>query len=207
MTWKFDKTVASNFVSHARGHIPNYDLVIDKSIDVCNTKSKDSKIVDVGCASGETLQRLYANGFTNLHGIDSSQDMLAVCPPNIATYYYSDSLVAGPYDIIIMNWVLHFIKEKEPYLVNIYKNLNPGGIFILSDKVSTENFATKFYYDYKRSKGVSDSEILAKEKSLAGVMNINSLSWYLDKLKAIGFNSVYLMDASWCFASVVCLKE
>lgn len=207
MTWKFDKTVALDFVNHAKGHIPNYDLVIDKCIDICNTKSKHSKIVDVGCASGETLRRLYANGFTNLHGIDSSLDMLSVCPTDIATYYHSNNLVNGPYDIIIMNWVLHFIQDKDFYLESVYKNLNAGGIFVLSEKVSTESFPTQFYYDYKRSKGVSNEEIFAKEKSLKGVMNINSLSWYLDKLNSIGFNRIYLMDASWCFASIVCLKE
>jgi 2-polyprenyl-3-methyl-5-hydroxy-6-metoxy-1,4-benzoquinol methylase len=76
MSWKFDNTIAKIFTEHARQHIPNYDLVIDKSIDLCNWHlKKDDSIIDVGSATGETLQRLHRDGFTNLTGVDASQDM------------------------------------------------------------------------------------------------------------------------------------
>jgi hypothetical protein len=33
--WKFNKFVAETFVDHARKHIPNYDAIIDLSVDIC----------------------------------------------------------------------------------------------------------------------------------------------------------------------------
>ena len=66
MTWQFDDDVAEIFPQHARQHIPNYDQVLNLSLDVCNDYSKTSKILDVGCATGETLKLLEQNNFTNI---------------------------------------------------------------------------------------------------------------------------------------------
>ena len=75
--WVFDNAVASTFVDHARQHIPNYDQVIDKSVDLClRYLPSQANIIDVGCATGETLRRLHAAGFTNLSGVEASYAML-----------------------------------------------------------------------------------------------------------------------------------
>lgn len=204
--WKFDKSVAGIFLEHARKHIPNYELVISKTVDVCNLKNKSSKIIDVGCATGHTLERLHQAGFNNLFGVDSSEDMLYFAPKGIATYYHSSSFPEEVFDIVIMNWTLHFIKDKAEYIKTVYKNLDQNGIFILSDKTNQDDIPKKFYYNYKKLAGVTEQEIVEKEKSLVGVMHINDVDWYLQTLKDVGFNKVYVMDANWCFTSFVCLK-
>ena len=45
--WTFDNKVAEIFPAHARQHIPNYDKVIQKTLDICADYSADSAIVDV----------------------------------------------------------------------------------------------------------------------------------------------------------------
>lgn len=207
MSWQFNHKIADIFPVHARQHIPNYNLVIDKSIEICKTKPIDSSIIDVGCATGETLIRLHQSGFTNLHGVDSSPDMLVKCPQDIATYYQSDQLPNRKFDIIIMNWTLHFIKDKINYLQSIYDHLSTNGILILTDKTSTDDFPKKFYYDYKKDHGVSEQEILQKEISLEGVMHVNDIGWYMDLFEKVGFKKSYIFDAHWCFTSWVCLKK
>ena len=205
--WEFNQSVASNFVDYAKKHIPNYDQVIDLSIDVCKKTNQSAKIVDIGCATGETLRRLNAAGFKNLYGVDSSQAMLDMCPA-IATYIQSEAYPKSltHIDIAIMNWTLHFIKDKDSYLLNIFKNLNPKGILILSDKVSLDPYAIECYHKFKASHGVSKKEIIEKEQQIKDVMFINDTEWYLTKLKNLGFEKVFLVNAHWCFNTFVCIK-
>ena len=106
-TWKFDKSVAQTFVSHAEQHIPHYRLVLEKSLMVCQKFANlDDAIIDIGCATGETLKLLHHAGFCNLFGIDSSQSMLDQCPTDIATVCCSDHLAWPPnfFQVILCNW-------------------------------------------------------------------------------------------------------
>ena len=205
--WKFDSKLAPNFVDHARKHIPDYDKVIDLSINLCNDYyDKDSAIIDIGCASGETLIRLNNNQFANLYGVDNSKDMLDVCPKNIATYTISDDYPTSfpKMDVIICNWTLHFIKDKISYLQSIKDNLNEGGTFILSEKTTLDPLMIEEYHKFKIEKGVTKEEIKVKEKQLLDVMFINDTEWYLNNLKDVGFKKVNVVNAHYCFNTFIC---
>lgn len=205
--WQFNSDIAKIFVAHARQHIPNYDIVIDKCVSMAqDLLNKDSAIVDVGCATGETLRRLHKAGFTNLHGVESSQAMLNHCDPDIAQYYLDDKFPQGNFDAVFCNWTLHFIKDKVGYLLDIHKQLNPGGFLILSDKTSLDPISIKKYHAWKSAQGVSNDEITAKEKSVKDIMFINDPYWYLMSFEEIGFNTMQIIDADYCFTTFFCLK-
>lgn len=207
MTWEFNHQVAETFVSHARQHIPNYDQVIDKSIDVCrHLLNADSRIVDIGCATGETIRRLHHAGFRNLAGVDASLAMLDYCDPNLAQYHHSSKLPNEQYDAVICNWTLHFVQNKLGYLQDILQALNPNGFLILSEKTSKDLLPIHFYHNIKSKNGVSQEEIDAKAHSLESVMYINDVSWYLDNLTESGFSKIYVIDANWCFTTFLCIK-
>ena len=156
--WKFDETIAPVFVEHARKHIPNYESVTDKCARYCELNlNKDSKIIDVGCATGHTIQKLYARGFTNLHGVDNSKKMIDLAPSDIATYTVSDRFPKGQYDMILCNWTLHFIEDKMSYLQDIYDSLSDNGT------------------------------IKEKQKRIENVMFIKSVEWYQQTLRTMGF--------------------
>ena len=206
-TWTFDQTVADHFVDHARQHIPNYDLVIKKSVDLCDHfLTPDSAIIDVGCATGHTVEILHQAGYRNLHGVDASESMLAKCNHNIATYHHSDVLPAGRYDAVLCNWTLHFIDNKIQYLRDIYHSVNDSGFAVISDKVSENPTQIKFYHAWKKAQGCSDEEIAAKAQSLQGVMKVKPVSWWLQTLHDIGFSQVTVIDAHWCFATFLAQK-
>ena len=203
--WTFDNKVAEIFPAHARQHIPNYDKVIQKTLDICADYSADSAIVDVGCAVGETLVKLHHSGFTNLYGVDNSQSMLDRCPKNIgAEYILSDNFnIDLKFDVIIINWTLHFIKDKRNYLEQVREQLTPGGTLILSDKTAQDPYALKHYHNIKRHNGVSEAEIVAKHQSLENVMHIENVQWYLTAFEMLGLTT-HIFDADWCFTSFVC---
>lgn len=206
-SWQFDSKVAEVFPTHARQHIPNYDQVIKNCIDIANLYDKNSKIVDVGCAVGETLIKLHQHGFTNLYGVDYSQSMLDRCP-NVAELICSDRFPVNhaPFDLVIMNWTLHFIKNKIDYLVDIYNSLLPNGVLILTEKTSNDTLPLNFYHEFKRSNGVSDQEIEQKAQRLESVMYYNDIPWYFKNLSEIGFKQVYIFNAHWCFTSFLAIK-
>jgi tRNA (cmo5U34)-methyltransferase len=207
--WQFNREIAANFVNHAEQHIPNYHQVIDQCVDVCDSYKDDLiKIIDVGCATGETIRRLHHHGFKNLHGVDNSQDMLELCP-DIATYFCSDTFPDENFDVVLANWTLHFVKDKLSYLQSIYDHLNKNGTLILSDKVSKDPRAIKFYHDLKRKNGVTDQGIEKKAIQVKDVMFLESVEWYLDTLKSLGFsqNNIHITNAHWCFATIVAFKD
>jgi tRNA (cmo5U34)-methyltransferase len=210
MTWEFNQTVAKIFATHVRQHIPDYELVLDKTLNICNERlSKESAILEIGCAIGETVTRLHHNGFKNIHAVDASQAMLDRCPKELATYYCSSEFPSTniKYDAVICNWTLHFIKNKESYLKKIYDVLNPGGFLVLSEKTENEGLALERYHAWKQEQGVSEEEIVSKSRSLERVMHINSAEWYINQLRASGFHELDIFNiTSRCFISFVAVK-
>jgi tRNA (cmo5U34)-methyltransferase len=205
--WKFDHQVATTFVQHARQHIPNYDAVIDKSIELCEYfLPQHASIIDVGCATGETLKRLHALGFDNLTGVDSSDAMLSQCDPTIAQYYHSNQFPDNQYDAVLCNWTLHFVKDKTKYLSAMYQRLKSQGFLVLSEKTSTDDLPIHFYHKFKKRQGVSQGDIDAKARSVKNIMHINSVEWYIDNLKSTGFKQIHIIDADWCFTTFLGIK-
>jgi tRNA (cmo5U34)-methyltransferase len=209
MEWKFDQTIAQIFSEHARQHIPDYDRVIDLSVDLCTQKvSVDSPILEIGCAIGETIKKLHHVGFSNLHAVDNSQAMLDQCPATMAKYYCSDQFpkISTKFKAILCNWTLHFIRDKNSYLQSCFDHMEPGGFLVLTEKTENTGLALEQYHHLKALNGVSDEQIKAKAESLIGVMFVDSVSWYLDTLKNIGFQQVYIANANWCFTTFVVVK-
>lgn len=205
--WQFDDSVAEIFSKHARQHIPGYDRVLDKCTDICcNQLDKNAKIIDVGCAVGETLERLHQNGFQSLVGVDNSLSMLEKVRPGIAELHCSDSLPEKNYDAVLMNWTLHFIEDKRQYLDSIYANLKNGGFVIISDKTYNEAPYLPLYHEYKVRQGVTIEEINEKAASLVGKMFINDQQWYRSALMASGFSDITVIDADWCFTTFLAWK-
>ncbi len=201
--------IADNFDSHARQHIPDYNLVIQKTIDICDSNLiKQSSILDIGCATGAIVRGLSNLGFKNLYAVDSSQQMLDQCPKNIATYYLSNQfpIIDIKFDAIICNWTLHFIKNKISYMKKIYDALKTGGFLILTEKTENAGLALEKYHNFKRSQGVTEEEIINKANLLKNTMFINSVDWYLKKLHMLGFKKISIFHATWCFTSLIAIK-
>jgi len=205
--WKFDATIAEVYDDHVNAHIPNYHRVISKTLDICNELCEiDDSIIDVGCANGATLTKLYEAGFRNLHGVDSSAAMIDICDSNIASIIHSSTLPTNKYKAIILNWVLHFNSNKVEYLQDVYDNLIDGGFAIVTDKVSEDPLMIDFYHRDKLRQGLSKEQVEQKQKQLTNVMTIHSAEWYQHAFDTIGFSKVHLIDADWCFASYLIFK-
>lgn len=185
--WRFDKKIATIFDSHAPKHIPDYEYVINSIPKIIqNYVNHNDKILDIGCATGKTIKTLYYNGYTNLVGTDSSLDMLDACPKNLAQYFNVDTIPSDRYKCILANWVLHFNKNKTELLRQIHTHLDDDGICVLTEK--TLQTDRNLYHAWKQQQGVTKKEISDKENSLKGVMHCDSVDWYENTFKEIGFS-------------------
>lgn len=208
--WTFDAKVAANFDTIAQTQIPNYDTVIGRCIELARTlfpQNPAAKIIDVGSARGRTVTRLMDAGFTNVWGVESSPHMAAASAhPDRIIISETFPLDRAPFDMVIANWTLHFIPTRENYMRDIFKALQPGACFVFSDRMQGSQTSYLRYLDFKRSKGVSEADIKAKEASLVGVLEPRPLTWYQTTLDAIGFTDIEVIDAAWCFNTVLCRK-
>lgn len=203
MKFSFDQIV-TDYDTHVTQHIPNYKIVIDKTIAICTSYSKSSSILDFGSANGSTLLKLHNQGFFNLHGVEINEKMLSLCNKPFAKFYRE--LPQIEFDVIIANWVLHFNKDKESILDSFYKHLGRNSVLIISEKLKSNEFVKNQYYKFKTNQGVSQEEIISKEESLKDVMYLDSLDWYLTTLKKIGFRDINIIDGSWGFVTLMASK-
>ena len=204
-TWTFDDSVAVRFQHEAESHIPSYHTVIEKCINFAiKNLQKTDLIIDVGSALGFTIKKFKDAGFTNIVGVENSPAMIArsLFPDLVIE---SSSLPANRYKLILANWTLHFVNDKVAYLQNVYNCLD-NGYFILTDKTEQSDLVKNMYYDFKRSKGVSDQYIFEKEKQLQGIMVSKQISWYIKTLENIGFQ-FEIIHADLGFVTFLCSKS
>jgi SAM-dependent methyltransferase len=208
-TWQFDEAVAARFDTEARTHIPHYEHVIGMCVDIAthSLKKETAQIIDVGSATGYTLEQLHKAGFQHVLGVESSPAMIrhsrmrdrVVC---------SDTLPEAqtPYDLVLANWTLHFVGERASYIRDIHEYLSDGGILILTDKMTSSPHVYEQYHDFKRMQGISEETIARKDAALAGVLTTFPLEWYQGTLHKAGFRDVRVIDTAYCFKTLIAFK-
>lgn len=206
-SWEFDSAVARRFQSEALRHIPDYHRVIDLCRQCMEIvfDSKDIKIIDIGSATGYTVNYLRNHGYEYACGVEKSKSMIE------QSYYsdeiiHSDTMPPGPWDVALANWTLHFVDKREEYLKSIYDAMSYNGMLILSDKMSHTPEIQGLYYCFKRDQGVDNEEIEKKKNSLVGVLTNQSLEWYMTTLSKIGFKDIQVINSRYMFNTIYARK-
>jgi SAM-dependent methyltransferase len=205
-SWKFDAAVAERFQAEAQQHIPDYERVIELCVAVLDSfNNKHIKVIDVGSALGYTLDKLLANGFTNVFGVEASDAMIAKTLHQ-ERVFSSSSFVMQAWDAVLINWTLHFIDDRVEYLKTVFDSLTPGGVLILTDKMDMDPLVLSLYHDLKSKNGVSAEVIAQKAAAVKGVLNTKPVEWYLDTLTALGFSSVQIINSRLGFNTLFARK-
>jgi len=95
---------------------------------------KNERILDVGCGTGDLAHEIAASG-ANVHGIDASHDMIITAQqkyPDI-TFHTMDATalhMTNQFDAVFSNAALHWMKQPDAVINNIYSALKPGGRFV-----------------------------------------------------------------------------
>jgi len=100
-----------------------------------------SRVLDVGCGTGELLRRLrakYTDAF--LAGLDPVPEMLAVAANKLSgkedlRIGYADSLPwpSASFDVVVSCNMFHYISHPLDALHEMARVLRPGGVLVLTD--------------------------------------------------------------------------
>lgn len=103
------------------------------------------------------------------------------------------------------------IEHRQHILETVYDSLQPGGAFILVEKVlGDDNFLDRVlvdtYYGMKGGNGYSAESIAAKRKSLEGVLVPVKAAWNEELLRKTGFKRVECFYRDLNFAGWLAIK-
>ena len=229
--FEFNQTVADVFDDMVSRSVPFYNEIHRLITDYSNYfthHDKENLIWDLGCSTGTTIgildQHLQKNQkICRFVGVDNSAPMIEKATEKLNNLNVEKvRLLCGNIedveldkniDMVIMNYTLQFIREdlRPKILKNIFHSLRPGGVFILSEKINTNDstfhqLITDLYYDYKRRQGYSELEISQKREALENVLIPLTPNQQIDLLRQAGFNHVEQAFRWYNFTSYIALK-
>ncbi len=187
--------------------------VFDADYDNFLPRSRDAKILDIGCGAGHFLYYLKKKGYSHYLGIDSSQSQINFCKKNITSNVELADVfdflknIENEFDAISMNGVLeHILKEYVMKLLEmIYKSLKSKGILLCRVPNLSNPFAIDSRYrDFTHECGFTEKSIY-QVIYVAGFRGINirapqfhsrSLKSYLSKIMVRIFHA-FLRKLFW----------
>lgn len=224
--WTFGGEIPKFFESHVSKSVPQYAEGHDITLALSDYFVKeDSVCYELGSSTGALTRKLSQRHPASVKwiGIDVEKNMVEqaqnylVDLPTIKNIeYLVDDAVHFPYqksDLIVAYYTVQFIppRVRQELFNRIYQTLHWGGAFIMFEKVRApdarfQDICSSLYVDYKLSKGYAGGEIVAKAKSLKGVLEPFSTDGNIDALKRAGFTDLMSIFKYVCFEGFLCIK-
>ncbi|MFK3842852.1 methyltransferase domain-containing protein [Serratia sp. NPDC087055] len=224
--WSFGGNTPKNFDSHVSKSVPKYhdghDIILSLSDFFIN---KNSVVYELGSSTGALTRKMakrHSQG-AKFVGIDIEEAMtqqanilLAEQAANKNVTFLTDDILNFPYeksDFIVAYYTVQFIppRVRQQLFDRIYQSLNWGGAFVLFEKVRGpdarfQDIISSLYVDYKVEQGYAAHEILAKSRSLKGVLEPFSTLGNQEMLNRAGFVDVMTIFKHICFEGFFSIK-
>lgn len=225
--FQFSDDVAAVFDDMLNRSVPFYNEVQNAIVDlVAHHYQAGTRIYDLGCSTGLMIAKLL-DGISDLEeivGIDDSQAMIDKTAQRFENVPRGERVVLRCEDLrtadmgnasaVIMNYTLQFVRPlyREQVVRRIFEALQPGGVFVLSEKVleDSTNISRLFidmYYQFKRRQGYTSLEISQKREMLENVLIPYKVSEQRELLSKCGFAEVETFFKWHNFASFIAIKK
>ena len=225
--FEFDNKVVGVFNDMIRRSVPGYGQIINSIGDLANKfVTNNSHVYDLGCSLGAatlSIRRRIQDRDCRIIAVDNSQAMVERCQENLTSYVSNTpvDLICGDImdiqiqnaSLVVLNFTMQFLApdDRSQLIKKIYDGLNPGGLFILSEKLYFEHTEIQsaldeLHLDFKRANGYSELEISQKRSSLENVMKPDTLPQHEHRLKAQGFEHFNIWFQCFNFASMIAIK-
>ncbi|MEO6150821.1 MAG: methyltransferase domain-containing protein [Mucilaginibacter sp.] len=150
---------------------------------------KDEAILDLGCGTGYLTQQIHDQG-AKVKGTDSSPEMIRQAKENypgvdFAVEDATSFSTKEKYDAVFSNAVLHWIKNTDAMMQNVYNSLKPGGRFVaeMGGKGNVQHLLTA-------TRQVLQQHGYAKQAQTQ-IWYFPSLGEYTSRLESHGFRVTY----------------
>lgn len=225
-SWTFGGDIPKTFDCHVSKSVPKYqeghEIVLALSDFFVN---KESVVYELGSSTGALTLKLakrHRHG-ARFVGVDVEEAMTRQANATLANQqgvqnvaFVTDDVLQFEYeksDLMVAYYTVQFIppRVRQRLFDLIYERLNWGGAFVLFEKVRGpdarfQDIVSSLYSDYKIDQGYSPSEILAKSRSLKGVLEPFSTEGNLEMLKRAGFSDIMSVFKHICFEGFFCIK-
>ena len=225
--WKFNGEVVDLFDDHISRSVPLYKEGHDLICDMSDFFIKPGSLCyEVGCSTGTLTLKLAIHNQkkpeARFIGIDIEKDMIkkasgkATKIKGLNVSFIADDVIElemDNADLIVCYYTIQFINTsvRQKLIDKLYSKLNWGGALLLFEKVHGadarfQDILSALYSDYKIRQGYSADEIIAKSRSLKGVLEPFSTQGNLDMLKRAGFVDINTVQKYLCFEGFLAIK-
>ncbi len=223
--FKFNALVSQVFDNMLKRSVPFY-YNIQK--EICYFAKKfikpNTNVYDLGCSTGYTVRKIAKNfkkQNITLWAVDYSSELLTRAKDRLRKYkninyincdLNKDFKISGA-SFVVANLVLQFLKysSRQKLLKNIYSGLQPGGCFIMVEKLRNDNFFLENifvdrYYFFKQKNRYSREEIVRKERALKSILSPLTMQKNIELLQKAGFSNIEVFFRWFNFCGFIAVK-
>lgn len=223
--WEFGGEVPQKFDDHINRSIPGYEDGHELICQLSNFFIRNkSTVYEIGCSTGTLSLKLseynkYKKDIEVI-GIDIEPEMIKIANSKLQDVdnvkFINDNVLdieLKQSDLIVCYYTLQFINpaKRQDLLDKLYQSLNPNGALILFEKVRAsdakfQDIMTSLYLEYKLSQGYTADEVLAKMRSLKGILDPMTEQENINMLTTAGFNNIETVAKHICFTGFLAIK-
>lgn len=223
----FDDSVARVFPDMIKRSVPGYANIVSMTgLLAGRYATPGSAVYDLGCSLGAStlaMRQNIAQADCQIIAVDNSAAMLERCRSVIDTDTHDtpvklicadlQDVAVQNASVVVLNFTLQFIPQalRDEVIRGIYNGLQPGGIMLLSEKVTFADphlnaLNIDLHHQFKRANGYSDMEIAGKRSALEDVLIPETLEAHKTRIGNAGFSSCDVWFQCFNFASLIALK-
>ena len=225
--FRFDDAVVRVFPDMIKRSVPGYTTIIAMIGNLAERyASQHSLCYDLGCSLGAAtlaMRHRIQAADCEIRAVDNSPAMTRQCqtiieadsgeiPVEVITSDLQDVAIERA-SVVVLNFTLQFIpvQQRQAIISRIYQGLNPGGILVLSEKVTFEDqhhdeLMIDLHHNFKRANGYSELEVAQKRNALENVLLPETLATHRNRLRSVGFSSTDVWFQCLNFASMIAIK-
>lgn len=230
--FKFDDKVADVFSDMIGRSVPGYNMMLEMIGVITRELVKpNTRCYDLGCSLGAATLSIRHNlpdASCKLVAVDNAEAMVSRCRENMVADQSEATSELAEVEVrcenildteiknaslVVMNFTLMFIdpEQRLPLLSKIYRGLNPGGVLVLSEKMTEssahdQELLTELYHRFKRLRGYSELEVSQKRTALENVLIPETPETHRNRLKESGFRHVTTWFKCFGFTSLIAEK-
>ncbi len=225
--FRFNAKVAQAFDDMVGRSVPYYAeiqrIVAEIAADFA---APGSNLYDLGCSTGTTMQLMHdtIDPDVRMIGIDNSDDMLAQARKkheetakarriDFVNADFHEGLLIENASVVTMLFTLQFVRPlyREHLVQLIFDGMREDGVLLLAEKTTSEHtllnrLFIKYYYNYKKRVGYSETEIARKREALENVLIPYRYEENEALLKKVGFRHVEEAFRWYNFCCMVAVK-
>ena len=221
--FSFNEAVVDVFPDMIQRSVPGYGTVVRMTGVLTEQYAKEgTHVYDLGCSLGESIRAAelaIGDRACQLVGVDNSPAMIekvrAEMPPRSEIMWHLSDITQMDFktaSVVIMNFTLQFIpiNERLKLLKQIRSSMVPGGLLILSEKLTMPDaemneLMVNLHHDFKRSQGYSGLEIAQKRDAIDNVLIPETAEVHRIRLTEAGFSRSSVWFQCLNFASFIAI--